>query len=249
MPTIVSLKGPKYFALNCKYLAPSMTYEHYLIEVLNGSLCFFMQKRTRFEQFQLVEKQDHSEPDAKSSLYSIDFKLLVDQEVMNAMSKNRPSIDHSHEKEGIIIVKEKRDKIPVPQNNPLFDLIDLKESDIEGGNYSKTVGSLLVNLKKGKNLFFFYPYQFSTQEDVPAQAFEGILNKTLKTVMDYRVKEQPEIDTFICIKANQWFLIYEWTSDGFVFRDKAHEILCGNYMNTKKNHCIDTSKHNKGSRP
>ncbi len=230
---IVSLTDPKYFALNCKYLAPSMKYEHYLIEVLNGSLCFFTQKRTRFEQFRLVKKQDHSEPDAVSSLYSIDFKLLVDQYVMNAMAKNRPSIDHSHEKEGFIIVNEKKDKVPVPQNNPLFDLMDLKESDINGGTYSKTVASLLANLKKEKNLFIFYPYQFSSQTDIPGQAFEGVLNKALETVMEYRVKEQPEFDTFICIKANQWFLIYEWTFDGFVFRDKVHECQCGNYMDTK----------------
>ena len=233
MYTLVSLQDPKYFALNCKYLAPTMTYEHYLVEVLNGSMVFFAQRRTPFEQFQLVKGQSNAEPDAKSSLYSIDFKLLVDQEVMNALSKNRPSINRSHEKDGFIIVNDKVDKKPVPLNNPLLDLNSLKESDIETGNYSKTVASLLVNLKKEKNLFIFYPYQFVSKVDVREQAFEVILNKALKVVMEYRVKEQPDWDTFICIKANQWFLIYEWTSEGFIFRDRVHELQCRNYMDTK----------------
>ena len=199
----------------------------------DGSLSLFAQKRTRFEQFQLQETQAHGEDDAKSSLYSIDFKLLVDQDVMNAMFKNKPDIDRSHEREGFIFVQEKKDKVPVPSNNILLDLMALKESDIESGTVSKTVKSLLENLKKEKNLFLYYPYEFSSQNDLPGSAFVGVLNKALGVIMNYRAKEQPTKDTFLCIKSNQWFLIYEWTSSGFVYRDRVNELLCGNYRDAK----------------
>ena len=48
--------------------------------------------------------------------------------------------------------------------------------------------------------------------------------------MNYRENEQPDRDTYVCIKANKFFLIYEWVENRFVFRDKVHEMLCSNYM-------------------
>lgn len=229
----IHLTEPKYFALNCKYLTPSMTYEHYLIEILNGSLGFFTQKRTRFEQFKLVEKQDCGEPDAVSSLYSIDFKLLVDQEIMAALNKNRPNIDLSHKKDGLIIFNERQDKVPVPEGNILLDLMELKEGDIKSGQLSETIRNLLENMTKDKNLFFYYPYEFSSPDDYQGRMFEGVLNRALRVIMDFRTEAQPHKDTFICIKANKWFLIYEWTDKGFLFRDKVNEAQCMNYMDAK----------------
>lgn len=229
----VDLIQPKFFALNCKHLSPSTTYERYLIEVLNGSLLFFTQKRTRFEQFQLVKEQSSGESDASSSLYSIDFKLLVDQDVMNALSKNKPIIDTTYQKEGIIIVNEKRDKSPVPANNILFDLMELNEEDVKLGNVSASISNLLTNLKKEKNIFLYYPYEFVSEEDYPGDSFEWVLNKALKVTMDFRTKVQPQKDTFVCIKANKWFLIYEWTSKGFMFRDRVNEVQCGHYLDVK----------------
>ena len=233
MSMVVHLTDPKYFALNCKFIAPTMTYEDYLIEVLNGSLSFFTKKRTPFEQFHLVKKQDHGEPDARSSLYSVDFKLLVDQELMNTLYKNKPEVDYSHLQNGLILVHEKKDKIPAPKNNILFNLMALKENDIDSEEISKTVKNLLANLKKAKNLFIYYPYEFSSQTDLPGNAFKSIFDKLMRVIMDYRTREQPTFDTFFCVKANAFFLIYEWTSNGFAFRDQVHETLCGNYRDVK----------------
>ena len=228
----IEILTPKYFVLNCKYIVPGMTYEHYLVDVINGS-SFFYQKKRLWERFELQENQAHGEDDAKSSLYGIDFKLLVDQDVMNAMFKNKPDIDRSHESEGFIFVKDKKDKVPVPSNNVLLDLMLLKESDIESENMSKTVKSLLENMEKEKNLFLYYPYEFSSKSDLPGSAFLGVLNNALGVIMNYRYKQQPTKDTFLCIKSNQWFLIYEWTPEGFICRDRVNELLCGNYRDAK----------------
>jgi len=229
----IEVLTPKFFALNCKFIASSMTYEHYLIEVVNGSLCFFNQFRSPFEQFRLQKNQSNGEDDVFSSRYSMDFKLLVDQDVMNAMAKNKPDVDYSHKKEGFISVHEKNDKTPVPNKNILLELMALQESDLKSDTLNSSVVNILKYLRKNKNLFIYYPYEFLSKENHPGQAFVGVLNIALNSIMEYRVKEQPDNDTFLCIKANQWFLIYEWTSNGFVFRDSVHEMLCGNYRDAR----------------
>lgn len=230
----INLITPKFFTLNCKFIAPSLTYEHYLLDVVNGSVFFFSQKKTFMEQFHLVEKQSNGEDDVASSLYSMDFKLLVDQDVMNAMAKNKPEVDYSQQKEGYIFVREKRDKIPVPNNNILLEIMRLSDSDVESGQgLSKSVSCIRDFLRKDKNLFIYYPYEFSSETDLPYNAYERILNETLAVIMRYRDQEHLGKDTFLCIKANQWFLIFEWTPDGFVIRDRVHEVQCGNYRDIR----------------
>ena len=116
----------------------------------------------------------------------------------------------------------------------LLDISALKQSDIESGNISKTIENLLKNLKKEKNLFLYYPYEFSSKTDLQGSMFEEILSKAFSVIMNYRTEEQPNFDTFICIKVNKYFFIYEWTTKGFVFRDQVHEIFCGNYLGVKQ---------------
>ena len=223
---------PKFFVLNCKYIVPSMTYERYLIEVVNGSLDFFAHKRRITEQFRLHESQSKGEDDAFSSLYSMDFKLLVNQEFMNSMAKNKPEVDYSHMKDGFVFVS-KKNRTPIIDNNIIFDLMTLKKEDIDKNQLDDTVSNVLKNLRKSKNLFLYYPYEFQSSSDYSYTCFESFLNDALKTIMEYRTEKQPSKDTFICIKNNKWFLIYEWTSNGFVFRDNVHEILCANYRDVK----------------
>ncbi|MGB4465095.1 MAG: hypothetical protein WBI55_03100 [Eubacteriales bacterium] len=228
----ISILNPRYFSLNCKFITPNMTYEHYLVEVINGSM-FLRNKCHHLEQYNLSNGQSHGENDVVSSQYCMDFKLLVDQEAMNAMSKNKPEVNYSKMSQGFIFVKTKQSPIQIPSNNILLDLMAVKSKDIRLGKVSDTVKSLLKNLKKDKNLFFYYPYEFSSKSDLPPTLFERILNASLSTLMQYRASEQPERDSYVCIKANSWFLIYEWVKNSFMYRDKVHEILCGNYIDAK----------------
>lgn len=224
--------SPKYFMLNCKFIVPTMTYEHYLIEVINSSR-FFRSKCRHFEQYRLVEDESHGENDAMCSQYNLDFKLLVDQEIMRVMSKNKPKIDDSKKHEGFIFVKTKKDPLPIPPNNILLNLMEVQLKDIERGDLSKTIGNILKNLDKNKNLFFYYPYEFSSEKDLPPVRFEDLLTKSFSVIMQGRIKKQNTHDTFICIKSNDWFLIYEWETNGFKFKDKVNEILCANYRDTR----------------
>jgi len=229
----IEIINPKFFELNCRFIIPSLKYEEYLIEVLNASTAYFSQKHPPYEKFESPKSEDNGECDANSSEYSIDFKLLIDESVMNAMAKNIPSVDYSTIQKGYIRVKKSTENCTVPNNNILFDLMDLQENDIQFGNYSSTVKHLLKNLQKNKNLFLFYPYQISTSKELDSQQYIKLLNSALAVIMEYRTKEQPNLETFVCIKVNRFFLIYEWTPKGFVFRDQVYEGLCSKYKEVK----------------
>lgn len=54
-----------------------VTYEDFLIDIIKVSK-FFSTKRSFMERYELVKKQAHGEPDAPTSTYQMDFKLLVD---------------------------------------------------------------------------------------------------------------------------------------------------------------------------
>ncbi len=209
-----------------------MSYEHYLAEVVNGSM-FFRSKCQPKEEYQLVEEQSHGENDIVSSIYCMDFKLLVDQTVMSSMSKNRPEVDYSKMDQGFIFVKTK-DQVKKPKlSNILLQIMDVQKEDIQSGTVNNKIMHLLEKLKTEKNLFIYYPYEFSSDTDMAPAIFAKLLTDILRAVMEHRDKSCPNRDTYMCIKANKWFLIYEWEKDQFIFRDKVHEILCGNYLDVR----------------
>ncbi len=229
----ITVLTPMLFALNCKYIEPSLSYEQYLLEVVNGSREFFAKYRKPTEFFWLQKEQSHGEDDIASSIYSMDFKLIVNQYMMNAKSKNKPEVDYSHQKYGFITVQEKPEQVQGSFNNILIDLWNLKKETLESEKQRDYISRLMKNLRKNKNLFLYYPYEFTSENDIAGETFEGVLTAFFRTIIEYRVSKQPERDTFLCIKSNQWFFIYEWSSGGFKYRDRVHEAVCPTYRDIK----------------
>lgn len=221
----------KYGLVNPKYMFPEVTYETYLVDVLNAS-SYFYSKRRLGEYFKLIKEQSHSECDIGSSLYQLDFKLLVSENVMNALSKNKPQVDCSYMKQGFILSKSPKIKVSVPADNILKDIMDCTNDEIEKETYkNRTIKNLIKNLKKEKNLFLYYPYEFPYNPGCFFLSEE--LTAVFKTVMLYRKKICPSFDTFICIKAGRHFLIYEWVKEKYIHRDTVDELLCINYRALK----------------
>ena len=222
----------KYGLVNPKYMFPEVTYETYLVDILNVSH-YFYSKRRLGERFKLIKEQAHSECDASSSLYQLDFKILVSEDVMNALSKNKPQVDCSYRKQGFIFSKSPEKEVPVPADNILNDIIECTNDDIEKETYkNRTIKNLIKNLKKEKNLFLYYPYEFPCNPGCLFLASE--LTAVFKTVLLYRKKICPSYDTFICIKVERSFLIYEWIKEKFIHCDTVDEVLCTNYKEFKK---------------
>ncbi len=85
--------------------------------------------------------------------YELDFKLLVNQEFVNAKLKSLPNVDYSHVKEGFIFVNDKianKDNLTQIQANGLFirfmqRLALMKETQIEacGNNMENSLYSAI----------------------------------------------------------------------------------------------------------
>ena len=229
----INVNEPKYLMLNCKYIVPKLTYESYLIDVINAS-SFFKEKCPLVEQYKLVAEQSNGENDVYCSTYQLDFKLLVDEDVMRIRNKKMPDIDYSNMSKGFIISNSKKKVSEVPKNNILKDIFECSYDDIKKGVFkNNTIKSLIKNLKKKKNIFMYYPYEFVGYSVPTANFWASELTGIFKEVLKYRDEQCGNVDTFICIKVNQFFLIFEWSNQQFVFRDKVNDILCTNYRDIK----------------
>ena len=227
----INIENPKFFSLNCKHIVPRLTYEDYLIDVVNYSM--FFKSKCNYENYHLESNQSNGENDIISSTYCMDFKLIIDQETMRSMGKNKPEVDYSKIKQGFINVKTKTDEHITPFRNILFELLELKEFDLQDGVVNETINSLIKNLKKDKNLFLYYPYEFNCKNDIYPSKFENIFTKAFVFLMIKRTDMFPGRDTFLCIKINSNFIIYEWYANKFVYRDKVPDILCTTYRDVK----------------
>lgn len=224
---------PKYFMLNCKFIGTGLSYEDYLLEILNWS-GFFRNKSQNRSEYKAPKSQDKGEADAYSSEYQIDFKLLVDEEVMCALSKNRPTVNKEHIKKGIIIVNDNPNPSPIPSKNILADIMSITLDEITNNSFSSATAEHFVkNLEKEKNLFLYYPYEYVSDTAYPVKAFANMLTKVFSIPLSYRKQKYPDKDTFVCIKVNEYFLIFEWSDNGFVYRDSVNELLCPAYRDYK----------------
>lgn len=224
---------PKYFMLNCKYIGVGLSYEDYLLEILNWS-GYFRSKSEDKSKYVAPKFQDHGEADAYSTDYQIDFKLLIDEEMMRGLSRNKPTVDKKFIDKGIIMVRDNPRPTPVPKRNVLVDIMQITPDEIANDVFSsETARHFMKNLEKDKNLFLYYPYEHTCQTPYSVKAFEHLFTRIFKVSLNHRLQKCPGKDTYVCVKVNENFLIFEWTDQGFVFVDKVNELLCSAYRDYK----------------
>lgn len=173
---------PKYLILNGKNAFPKVTYENFLIDIINFSQ-YFSKKHSFMEHFILTTEQAHGEDDAYTSTYQLDFKLLVGTNVMRVKNRNMSEVDYSHMSQGFIFSKTQEVEEEIPDETILLDIAKVKIEDLKKEVYA---------------------------------------NSTIKSK-----------DTFLCLKINDYFEIYEWRTPKFVMVDKVSEYLSGNYRDLK----------------
>ena len=126
---------PKYFMLNCKYIGRGLSYEDYLLDILNWS-GYFRRKSNDRSEYVAPKSQDNGEADAYSSDYQIDFKLLIDEEMMRGMSKNKPTVDKKYINQGIIVVNDNPSPTPIPRKNVLIDIMRISTGEIAADSFA-----------------------------------------------------------------------------------------------------------------
>lgn len=225
--------NPKFLMLNGKNAFPNVNYEHFLIDVINGS-GYFSSKHSFMEYYRLVEDQSHGENDVYSSTYQLDFKLLISSDVMRERHKNMPKVDYSRMTEGFIFSWTKDKVSDIPPDTILTDIEDCKLEDLRSEQYkNSTIQNLIKNLKKEKNIFMYYPYEYEDVTRGMMQSFERTVTRIFMNVLTYRDELNLNKDTFVCFKINAEFVILEWVDKRFIIRDSVHEMLCANYRDAK----------------
>ena len=224
---------PKYLMLNGKNAFPNVTYENFLIDIINCSN-FFSHKHSYMEQFVLTTEQSHGEDDAYTSDYQLDFKLIVGSDIMRIRNKNMPEFDYSRMEEGFIFTKTKNDMEEESEDTVLLDLSQVKIENLRNGRYANnTIKSIVKNIKKSKNIFMYYPYEFVVQNSMEYKILVSEVLKAFITLLTYRDEMKLGKDTFLCIKVNRYFEIFEWIIKKFVHRDSVPEYMSANYRDLK----------------
>jgi len=224
---------PKYLMLNGKNAFPGVTYEHFLIDVINFSQ-FFSSKRPFTERYKLNECQDHGEDDVYSSTYQLDFKLLVDEDIMRELYRNMPEIDYSQMSKGFIFTKTKEKVSEIPGNHILMDIMECSIEELRNEHYkNNTIRSLVKNIKKRKNLFMYYPYEYEDVTVSMMRDLESAVTEIFKNMLSFRDELSLNKDTFVCFKINRYFVILKWTGKSMVVRDTVDDLLCANYRELK----------------
>lgn len=224
---------PQFFMLNCKYIGSGLSYEDYLFDILNWS-SFFKSKTGDGSDYIRPESESLGEADASSTGYQIDFKLLINEEMMRGLSKNTPTVDKTHLKQGFIMINDHPNPAPVAKRNVLLDIMNITDEEIKTSVFkSDTASHFMKNLTKDKNLFLYYPYEYSCSGKIPLAGLLNMFAKVFQIPLRYRTEILPERDTFFCFKVKSNFLIFEWISRRFVYRDSVPELLCSSYMDFK----------------
>ena len=153
---------------------------------------------------------------------------------MRVKNRNMPEVDYSHISQGFIFSKTQEVEEEIPDETILLDIAKVKIEDLKKEVYANsTIKSVVKNIKKPKNLFMYYPYEYVLKNNAEyVLVVPGILN-AFKNLLIYRDELKLDKDTFLCLKINDYFEIYEWRTPKFVMVDKVSEYLSGNYRDLK----------------
>ena len=183
-------------------------YEEYLTELINNS-CYFM-SLTSGTKFKNVLDQSHSEPDVVADNYELDFKLLVNQEFVNAKLKSLPDVDYTNIRSGFICVNDKT----ANESN-------LTPSQANcGNNKGDPLYSTVNMLKKEKNLLVFIPSIANiTDDQIPR-----IITTFLASL--FSLRDNINKDTFVTLLCqDNRFCVLKYENKTFRYIDKVHRIL------------------------
>ena len=219
--------------LNGKNAFPDVTYEDFLIEVINGSQ-FFRSKCSFMEHYVLTTEQSNGEDDAYTIDYQLDFKLLVGENVMRVRNRNMPEVDYSHTSQGFVFTKTKEQVESISDETILWDLKKCSIENLRNAQYANnTIKSVVKNIEKPKNLFMYYPYEFLNVSKVEYNLCIPKVLNAFNNLLTYRDELNLGKDTFVCIKVNSEFEIYEWENGKLEHRDRVSEYLSSNYLGLK----------------
>ena len=198
---------------------PLCNYEFYMVELLNLSK---EMRELHPKEFVWQGDQAHSECDAYSGDYGIDFKLIASQSRMKASSNF--SNQYTLIMHGVTIVRENKASASNREKEITATVmhVALRQTsldDLEKIRYNTGLSQIendiqvfLKKLETKKNLLLFYPYEFSYQGNIHPEGEIELLTSALQddfvNAFRYRSKVLPNYDTFLTTVYYNNFLLF-----------------------------------------
>ena len=216
---------------------PKCNYEKYLTELINCS-DQFMQK-SQGESFRWVEKQDHGECDAVCDSYSIDYKLLATRSTLQGLRETAGKIRKIAD--GAIafgIGRWKHGIFKYYRTVPALSKCSVEDyfriADNPNGIIEEEVSIILKSLRVKKNLLLFYPYIMMFSEphsfEDGCKSITEAFNEDLYNICNYRKREVPCYDTYLCTEYEQKLLIFEDEDGHWILKDIVEMSASETYM-------------------
>lgn len=182
----------------------SCNYEIYMRELINASS--FFRLKSLGEEYMAPESESNGEPDAITSYYSLDFKLLIAETRMQAKRELSPSILKLSD--GVIGEGPSRLQGEQKVTNICQAVRYLKKEDfyklINQASKSfieKDIVGYLKTLRVEKNIILFLPMIFSYDYDIDEQEailrIETAVFRDLQESMKYRYENVSGFDTYV----------------------------------------------------
>lgn len=198
---------------------PLCNYEFYMVELLNLSK---EMRKLHPKEFVWQGDQAHSECDAYSGDYGIDFKLIASQSRMKASSNF--SNQYTLIMHGVTIVQENKASALNREKEITATVmhVALRQTsldDLEKIRYNTGLSQIendiqvfLKKLETKKNLLLFYPYEFSYQGNIHPEGEIELLTSALQddfvNAFRYRSKVLPNYDTFLTTVYYNNFILF-----------------------------------------
>lgn len=198
---------------------PLCNYEFYMVELLNLSK---EMRKLHPKEFVWQGDQAHSECDAYSGDYGIDFKLIASQSRMKASSNF--SNQYTLIMHGVTIVQENKASALNREKEITATVMHVALSqtsldDLEKIRYNTGLSQIendiqvfLKKLETKKNLLLFYPYEFSYQGNIHPEGEIELLTSALQddfvNAFRYRSKVLPNYDTFLTTVYYNNFILF-----------------------------------------
>lgn len=192
-------------------------YEIYLLELLNESEWF----RVRYpEGFKKPVSESNGECDAINQNYQIDFKLFAAKTALQARSLLSPQI--YKDKNGVIFYCESKKPGGAVKATRLFaalrgmsvaDLYSIRKNGSKVFGVENDILTMLTMLETKKNLFLFFPYEFTFDKyHNKGEALKSIseaLTEDFRVSFEYRERQvNRQYNTFVACIYDNAFLIY-----------------------------------------
>lgn len=214
-------------------------YELYLVEMLNKSKWM---KRQFPEDFRWQEEQSHSECDAYSGNYGIDFKLAAAKSKLQAKNLLSDQIQLIAPGEYATCASKKSGEM---KSTRLFaalrpltinELRQVAISEIKQRSLENDLSTFAHTISIKKNLLLFFPYRFYSDngsglagDDLDKAVVSG-LNVDFSSAMAYRAEVAPGYDTFFATICESRFLLMKYQNNSLLLIDVIPTNNCPTYV-------------------